>query len=65
MCEYFLCQLMVFFKLGGEGVDVVGFERLVDDNDVAIEQPCVIHDVAGDAGVEGSLGGDCPKTITT
>ena len=47
---------MVFFKLDGEGVDVVGLERLVDDNDVAIEQPCVMHAVAGDAGVEGSLG---------
>ena len=41
---------------GNNDVAVVGFERLVDNNDVAIEQPCVVHAVARDAGVEGSLG---------
>ena len=40
---------------GDDDVAIVGFERLVDDNDVAIEQPCVVHAVAGDAGVEGGV----------
>ena len=56
MCEYFLFEAMGLSELGRESVAVVGFERLVDNNDVAIEQPCVVHAVAGDAGVEGGLG---------
>ena len=41
---------------GNDDVAIVGLERLVDNNDVAIEQPCVVHAVAGDAGIECGLG---------
>ena len=41
---------------GDDDVAVVGLERLVNNNDVAIEHPCVVHAVARHTGVEGGVG---------
>ena len=41
---------------GNDDVAIVGLERLVDNNDVAVEHPRVVHAVARHTGIERGLG---------